>query len=108
MSTVTIQEPVDASVMETDWWSQMQPEDLAYVTGPRHYPEPCPWCGGRYRHNPVCVALDWEPRLTFGKHKGKRVSETPVDYLAWLKANSNSLNGELRAAIDDALRRIGR
>jgi len=66
-------------------WASTSAEDFAYLTGPRNYPGPCPWCGGRLRHNPRCDELraSWEPEMPIGRHKGKRVSEVPRDELEW-------------------------
>jgi uncharacterized protein (DUF3820 family) len=37
--------------------------------------------------------------MPFGKHKGKRISELPADYLDWLRVQPG-LPGELAAAIE--------
>lgn len=92
-----------------DWWQHILDEDRAYLLGPRDWPQPCPWCGGRLRHNPLCVELraSWEPSLPFGKHKGKRLGDVPRDYLAWLLANGASLDAGLRAAVEEAIGKRG-
>jgi hypothetical protein len=65
------------------WWSHISEKDRAYLTQPRHVPDPCPWCGGRLRHNPLCVVLTWAA-LPFGKHKDKPICEVRREYLVWL------------------------
>jgi hypothetical protein len=41
-----------------------------------------------------------DPRLPFGKHKGKLVSEAPLSYLAWLLSETDlTFRSTLRAAI---------
>jgi len=84
------------------YWQNITDRDWQYLTGPREHPQPCPWCGGRFRHNPLCDDLhrSWEPVLPFGKHRGRRVSEIPTDYLRWLLANSTGLDVDLRNGID--------
>ena len=96
-----------AAVEETnDYWSCISAEDRAYLLGPREYPSPCLWCGGRLRHNPQCVTWTWEPEMPFGKHKGKKVSDVPLDYLRWLAKNSVRLDEELRSAIERRLENV--
>jgi hypothetical protein len=91
----------------SDWWEQIGDADRAYLLGPRKWPRPCPWCGGRLVHNPLCLTFSWEPVLSFGKHNGKRVSEVPIDYLAWLLGAKTNLDGELEAAIRQRLAKEG-
>jgi hypothetical protein len=86
-----------------NWWERISDQDRQYLLGPHNFPESCPWCGGRSRHNPLCVVPTWEPVLPFGKHKGKRPSETPLVYLRWLLANATSLSSDLRTAIQETL-----
>jgi uncharacterized protein (DUF3820 family) len=84
----------------SEWcWTQVDPHDYRDMTRPRVYPQPCPWCGGRLRHNPLCDELrsSWEPTVPFGMHKGKRLSDVPHDYLEWLKTVVS--DPELKAAI---------
>ena len=81
---------------ETDHWDSISNEDQEYLTGPRNWPEPCPWCSGRLRHNPACVHWTWQPRLNFGKHKGKLLPDVPAGYLTWLLANASSLNSAVK------------
>ena len=93
-------EPTCQEIQAEDDWPEIQAEDFAYLCGPRDWPDPCPWCGGRLLHNSQCVTHDWKPVLPFGKHKGKKVCVVSVDYLRWLLANCNKLNPELRDAIE--------
>ncbi len=80
-------------------WNDISDEDRAYLCGPRKWPEPCAWCGGRMFHSPLCVELSWEPKMRFGKHKGKRISQVPMSYLKWLVANVE-LRGRLKGRIE--------
>lgn len=87
-------------------WEGISSEARDHLLGPRERPAPCPWCGGRTRHGALCVELraSWEPTLPFGKHRGKRLSDVPTDYLRWLLRNSHSLDSELRTAITERIR----
>lgn len=82
-------------------WKDLPARDYEYLTGPRNYPTPCPWCGGRLRHSLLCDELrqSWELTMPFGKHKGKPLSEVPIDYLSWLHERGG-LDAELQAAIE--------
>lgn len=93
--------------LSTDYWEHISDADREYLLGPREFPAPCPWCGGRIRHNSTCVTWTWEPELPFGKHKGKKVSAVPLDYLRWLVKNSVRLDLELRAGVERRLREAG-
>ena len=86
-------------------WSQLPDWDREYLTSPRDYPAPCPWCSGRLHHSPQCDELraGWEVSIPFGKWKGKPLSQVPSDYLEWLLGNTDSIDAELRDAI---LRRL--
>lgn len=88
-----------------DWWDWLHPEDYARITAPHVVPAPCPWCGGRYRHNPLCDELraSWEVVMPFGKHKGTPIRDVPRDYLTWLTQRSD-VRGELREEIEHVLR----
>ena len=100
---------VDCTDEENDRnWSRLTARDFAYLTAPRCYPAPCPWCGGRTRHNPHCDALQasWERTMPFGRHKGKRLSAVPLEYLEWL-TTKGSLDTELVEAIEERLRFVG-
>jgi hypothetical protein len=72
-------------------WQNVEHDVYVYLTGPRNYPPPCAWCGGRLVHNPLCDELraSWQPTLPFGKHKGKSLPDVPVDYLEWLAATDD-------------------
>ncbi len=87
-------------------WAELLTDDYCFLTGPRRYPSRCPWCGGRLVHNRRCDDLrsDWEPKMPFGKHKGRRVSEVPKDYLRWLIAHCARFEPDLRQAIEDRLK----
>jgi hypothetical protein len=108
-----------------DWWDQISDEDREYLLGPpkpgpgatveeivrrrqweqdRH-PGPCFFCGGRTTHSKLCREQkdDWEPRVTFGRYKGRRVSEVPQDYLPWLYRHSH--NEDVKAAIRERVSR---
>jgi len=94
-------EPV--AELAVDWWSMIPAADLAYLTAPRRWPSPCAWCGGRTVHAKPCQELrgSWAARMPFGKHKGRRVSETPADYLQWLVRNNVRPNdAETREAVE--------
>ena len=96
--------PDDVFEASEFYWSQLPPRDYAYLTGARGYPSPCVWCSGRLMHSPECDDLQrsWELEMPFGKHKGKRISEVPLDYLYWLLMKPG-LEGGLRAAIEQRL-----
>lgn len=44
-----------------------------------------------------------EYKLMFGKHKGKKLEEIPVDYLLWVLDNFDDLNTHQREAIETFL-----
>lgn len=79
-------------------WAEVYPHDYRYLTAPRNYPSPCPWCGGRLRHNRLCDELrrSWVPSMPFGKYKNKPLSAVPRDYLQWF---ATIVEGELCDAI---------
>lgn len=91
----------DVYAYNEECWSQVSQKDYEYLTGDRNWPAPCPWCAGRLLHSQACERLrrSWEPTMPFGKHKGRPVSEVPVDYLYWLVAKGG-LVPELMEAID--------
>ncbi|TWU27569.1 putative quorum-sensing-regulated virulence factor [Bythopirellula polymerisocia] len=99
--------PDESDVDNEFHWSQITDEDREYLCGPREYPPPCPSCGGRLHHHPLCEELraSWEPKMPFGKHKGKPLSQVPHDYLEWLLAKNKTVDTELRSAIQDTLMR---
>ena len=93
-------------------WPSISDEDLTHIFGPvedRHewnakrYPGQCLFCSGRNTHSKPCIDLrrSWEPTLPWGKHKGKRVSEAPEDYLKWLA--KRDLPANLRVAVEEVL-----
>lgn len=88
------------------FWGQISESEYDFLTGPRTYPASCAWCGGRLVHTAFCdeLRVSWEAVMLFGKHKGKRISAVPRDYLQWLLVNSNSLSQELAEAIRSRLR----
>jgi uncharacterized protein (DUF3820 family) len=93
--------PVD----DCEWeWTQISEADWRHLTGPRNFPPRCPWCHGHYMHSEACFELraSWEPKMPFGKFKGKSLSTAPIDYLEWLLGN-RSVSGELREAIRSRL-----
>ena len=108
-STAVFEEPrlplsdVDSDTTEF-YFRNIYPRDAKHLLGPRSYPSPCPWCGGRLHHHELCRELrqSWEPVLSFGKHEGKSLSAVPVDYLQWLVKRS-SIDVGLREAIESHL-----
>lgn len=83
------------------YWQQIRETDRRYLLGPRHYPRPCLWCGGRLVHHPRCqeLKLSWEPVIPFGRYAGKKVSDVPRNYLKWL-VHQLGPETELRAALE--------
>jgi hypothetical protein len=39
------------------------------------------------------------PKLPFGKHKGRRLTRVPTDYLVWCRDRCSTLPPELKAAV---------
>jgi len=76
-------------------------EDAGHLLGPRDWPAPCTWCGGRLVHSQTCRELrdGWAIRFGFGKHKGQRVDRVPREYLEWLWSSGSIANADLKAAI---------
>jgi len=90
----------DCGASEPDWWGLISDEDRDYIAVPREPLSPCPWCGGRLHHSEACQEQKegWTPKMTFGKHKGKRVDQVPVKYLRWLvRKNIRIRHPEARA-----------
>jgi hypothetical protein len=86
------------------FWDVISPACRAHLLSPRNYPEPCVWCGGRLRHAAMCEEMHRDrTRLTFGKHRGKRIEDVPEDYLKWLRGSSVTLDPEVRRAIEKRL-----
>lgn len=74
---------------DADPWECSDPianGDLAYLLGPCRWPTACVWCGGRLRHNRLCVTLTvgWAVAMPFGEHKGRAVRELERECLRWL------------------------
>jgi hypothetical protein len=88
------------------YWRQIEPAERQYLLRARHWPEACPWCGGRLCHSEMCNELHehWAPRLEFGKHKGQRIKDVPTDYLQWLIKTRTVRDDDTRRAI---CRRLG-
>jgi hypothetical protein len=79
--------PGDVSAVDNEfYWDQLDEKDRRYLTGPRRWPDPCAWCGGRRCHSAMCDELHehWAVRLKFGKYKGRKIQDLPSDYLLWL------------------------
>ena len=93
--------PDESDAANEFYWANISDSDHDYLTGPRNYSAPCPWCGGRYRHSRLCDELraSWEPVLPFGMHKGKPLSDVPRDYLEWLASCSAGISDELCESI---------
>ncbi len=93
--------PDESDAANEFYWVNISDADREYLTGPRKFPAPCPWCGGRYRHNSSCNELraSWELTLPFGKHKGKPLSAVPHEYLEWLASCSAGISDELCESI---------
>jgi hypothetical protein len=89
------------------YWRQIEPAERQYLLGARHWPEACPWCGGRQHHSTMCDELHerWAIRLNFGKHKGKRIQDVPRDYLRWLLGARTISDRDLRRGIRRLLER---
>ena len=123
--TDTVAEPGTPRAVDDyeDYWDRISESDLQYLTAPRHWPAclgiepepdwPDPWwhpgpcfiCGGRRVHSRECKELkaSWEAKITFGKHKGKRVSEVPLDYLRWVQDNTDVCDADVKKAIEERL-----
>ena len=90
----------------SDWcFGQIKSGDYEYIMVPRPPVPACPWCGGRTVHSEACneLRMSWEPVLPWGKHRGKRISEVPSDYLLWLLGRegvSSDLADAIRAHLD--------
>ena len=82
-------------------WQAISDADRDYLLGPRDWPDPCLWCGGRLSHHAVCDELrrEWVPIIPFGKHRDRRADELPADYIAWIltrDVGSKAFRDELR------------
>jgi hypothetical protein len=112
MNTTTNQEHTtqEADDEEWDWFQHITEADLAYLTAPREYPEPCPWCGLRLSHTPACKQLhdEWSMPMPFGQYRGIPVRRVPKSYLTWLLVESDlTIGDELREEIESVLRPRG-
>jgi hypothetical protein len=88
-----------------DYFDHLNPLDLAYLSE-QPSQEPCPWCGRRGgQHTRACADLhdDWEIRISFGKHKGKKLKDLPPDYLRFL-LGWDKLHEDLRREISRMLK----
>ena len=87
------------------YFSQLEDRDKEYLEAGVGECPPCGFCGGRKKHNPDCVAHEWETVVPFGKHKGKPLSQVPLEYLAWM-CNMDNLRSEfVRQLWDEVSRR---
>lgn len=86
-------------------WQQMPERDYAYLMRPRGNAPPCAWCGGRLVHSRACNELvkSWDLIMPYGKHKGRPLSEVPLDYLEWLLVRPG-LDAQLAASIRKRVR----
>jgi uncharacterized protein (DUF3820 family) len=103
-ATTVAEEETQETHAKWDWFEHISEYDLAYLSGPRQYPDPCPWCGLRLSHTAACQQLhdEWSMLMPFGKHKGTLVRRVPVSYLKWL--SRRNVSGELREEIERVLR----
>jgi hypothetical protein len=87
------------------YWQNISDEDRAHLLGPRNWPKPCAWCGGRVAHSPACKELrkGWELKMPFGKHKGVALSDVPSHYLQRLVWFNVKMSNELREAVKRTL-----
>jgi len=100
---VPLRDHVPESAAEAGFWASISAEDDRYLTGPRILPKSrCPWCGGYLVHPRACKELSaaWEPTLPYGKYRGRRVWDVPVDYLRWMLGSANTLSPDLRVMIE--------
>jgi len=83
----------------------MYQADYEYAVYPAPQPEREFYLGGGGPHyDPMSLPRNRVPRMPWGKHRGKRVEQIPLDYLEWLRAKGIRLQGEIQQAID---RRLG-
>ena len=75
-------------------------EDFEYVT----YPEPkLELCGGWPVPDPMSLPRNRAPRMAWGRYRGRRVEQLPLDYLFWLEQKGIALQGEMREAVEQRL-----
>jgi uncharacterized protein (DUF3820 family) len=82
-------------------WQAIDDADRDYLLGPRKWPAPCAWCGGRLVHSEVCndIRRQLVPIIPFGKHRGCRADQLPADYIDWIlsqSVNDDQFRTELR------------
>lgn len=92
------------SAETVDHWQLIDDDAKQHLLGDRRFPQPCIWCGGRYRHNPACVVLhpDWQAEMPFGRYRGRPLAEVPRDYLLWLVGRldpEDTLLNDVRGAL---------
>lgn len=94
-------------ILNEYYWNTLCDEDYEYLTGVRSLPQRCTWCGGHYFHSPLCDQMrsSWEPTMSFGKYKGKSISDIPKEYLKWILKNTNALQDDLRCYLHDYLKK---
>ena len=82
---------------------EMSDGALAVVSHPHDFPEPCEWCGGRYRHSESCEELHdaWSLPMIFKKHRGTPICRVPSGYLRWAmpKIDKVDLADEIRRVL---------
>ncbi|MDC0934647.1 DUF3820 family protein [Pirellulales bacterium] len=91
---------VSADANEANWQA-IDDADRDYLLGPRKWPAPCEWCGGRLIHSAVCNdrRRAWAPNIPFGKYRGRRTDELPRGYIDWVlsrKVGPEGFRDELR------------
>lgn len=101
--------PANTESAETDYFSKLSAEDLAYLTGPRRYPDACVWCGGRLIHADLCVTKsdEFQPRLGFGTHGTKPVRDVPPEYLMWALNTGCSMPAAAMGAAIETVKSAG-
>lgn len=65
--------------------------------------------GGETRERVISGTQKSEIKMIWGKHKGERISDIPINYLEWLKTipNYKTLKPKLRAAIERECNKSG-
>lgn len=56
---------------------------------------------------PQKLADPMEVVIPFGKHKGTKLKDVPIDYLKWCKENISNMREPLRSAVDEVLKKFG-
>ncbi len=85
-----------------DWyWENIDEADRERLLGPRNWPSPCAWCGGRTVHSAACDELrrGWIPVFSFGKYRGRRADTVPRQYIDWVlrkKVGDDEFRSDLR------------